>query len=388
MRVSRPRFALHPRLVGPRLEGPRLEGPRLVGSSLVGRRLVSRRALGASVLLALPSIISRSAKAARNITIAGYGDWFQAAFDPLILGAFRRAHPEIAVFYYPVGNSFQTLAMLRGQRAYPSTDVVLLDSGVAVRAAAEGLLDPLRPETLPVMKDLIPAAMSADLAGPALVLDSLALGYSPAQINPAPRLWRNLWDSAYGSRIALQTPPDPLGLAITVVAAKLFGGGDRTLSVDIGLNALTQLVPRVAVWNPVPDVYTAIATGDAAIGPVWNARAQNQAALTPGRFAAIIPEEGSPCQVTTINLVRNSPDPDAARTLIAWLLAPEAQRLLAETMFFAPVNTRTSIPASSLSRAGATPALVERRIEMDWAGVTRMRDQITAAWRSRRLAGR
>lgn len=352
------------------------------------RPALHRRRMAAAILLAAPAIISRTAKAARNITIAGYGDWFQAAFEPLILAPFRKAYPDIAVFYYPVGNSFQTLAMLRGQRVYTSTDVVLLDAGVAILAAAEGLLEPLRAEAMPVLKDLVPQATQAALAGPALMFDSLALGYSPAQIHPPPRLWRNLWDTAYGRRIALRTPPDPLGLAMTVVAARLFGGSEQNLSVDIALTALAQLAPRVVAWDPVPDIYTAIATGDADIGPVWNARARIQSASTPGRFAATIPEEGCPYQVTTINLVKGSPQADAARTLIAWLLAPEAQRLLAETMFYAPVNARSAIPATALARAGATPAMADRRIEMDWAGVTKMRDQITAAWRARHLAGR
>jgi putative spermidine/putrescine transport system substrate-binding protein len=179
-----------------------------------------------------------------------------------------------------------------------------------------------------------------------------------------------------------------LGLAMTVVAAKLFGGSDQHLSLDIGLTALSQLAPRVVLWDPLPDIYTAIALGDAGIGPGWNARAQIQAALTPGRFAANLPDEGSPFQVTTINLVKGSPQTEAARILIAWLLGPEAQRLLTETMFYAPVNARADIPAAALARAGATPAMADRRMEMDWVAVTKIRDQITAAWRARKLVGR
>jgi putative spermidine/putrescine transport system substrate-binding protein len=241
---------------------------------------------------------------------------------------------------------------------------------------------------MPVIKDLIPAALIPAVAGPAMVLDSLAMGYSPAQVARAPRSWRNLWDTAYGQRIALQTPPDPAALALTAVAGALFGGGDLFHSPEVGHTALAQLAPRVILWDPVPDIYTAIAAGDAGIGPGWNARAQNQAALTPGRFAATIPNEGSPVQVTTVNLVKGSPQPEAARALIAWLLAPEAQKLLTETMYFAPVNTKADMPAASLARVGATPAMAARRMEMDWVTVDAIRDQITVAWRKRNLAGR
>jgi putative spermidine/putrescine transport system substrate-binding protein len=349
------------------------------------RSAITRRHLAA---LALPALIVRRAWAARGITLAADASWFQTDFDPVVLGAFRKAHPDIPVFYYPVGNSFQTLALLREQRAYPSTDIALLETSVATLATTEDLLVPLNAGSLPVMKDLIPNATTSGVAGPALVLDSLAMGYNPGQITQPARSWRNLWDPAYGRRIALQTPPDPAALALTAVAGKLFGGGDLHRSLEVGLTALTQLTPRVVAWDPVPDIYTAIAAGDADIGPGWNAHAQNQARLTPGRFAANIPDEGSPVRVTTINLVKGAPQPEAARILIAWLLAPEAQRLLTETMFFAPVNARADIPAASLARVGATPEMAARRMEMDWVAVDSIRGQIMVAWRRRNLAGR
>jgi putative spermidine/putrescine transport system substrate-binding protein len=349
---------------------------------------MTRRRLTAGAVLALPAVIARPARAARSITLAASGGWFQGSFDATVLGAFRKAHPDIAVFYYPVGNSFQALGLLRGQRAFPTTDIALLETSAATIATTERLIVPLDADTMPVIKDLIPRAILPGVAGPALLMDSLAMGYGPDQVSQAPRSWRNLWDTAYARRIALQTPPDTAALALTVVAGALFGGGDLFQSLEAGLTALTQLAPRVVLWDPTPDIYTAIAAGDAGIGPGWNAHAQNQAALTPGRFAANIPDEGSPVTVTTINLVKGSPQPDAARILIAWLLGPEAQRLLTEAMYFVPVNARADIPMASLARVGATPAMAARRMAMDWVAVDAIRDQIAVAWRKRNLAGR
>jgi putative spermidine/putrescine transport system substrate-binding protein len=360
-----------PWLASPPLPLP-LPGPQL-----------QRRAFAAGALLAMPAIAKG---AARDVTIAGPDGWFASYFDAAILASFRKAHPDIRVRYDPAGNAFQLLTLLRGQRANPSVDVVLMEAGVAARATAEGLFDPLTRDTMPVMKDLIPQAILPAVAGPAMILDSLALGYDPAQVSKVPRSWRNLWDTAYGRRIAMQTPPDPLGLAITAVAAALFGSGTPRNSLDIAMNALTQLAPRVVLWDPVPDIYTAIVAGDADIGPCWNARAQSPAAQTRGRFAAETPSEGSPFLATTVNLVKHSAQTDAAQALIAWLLGTQAQRLLTETMFFAPVNARADIPTASLARAGATPEMADRRMEMDWVAVTAIRDQITAAWRARKLA--
>jgi putative spermidine/putrescine transport system substrate-binding protein len=352
------------------------------------RRVVSRRRLGAGVVLALPAVITRPARAARSLTFGSIGGWFGSAFDGTVLAAFRKTHPEITVFYYPLANSFQVLGMLRGQRTNPSTDVVLLDPGTAHRATAEGLLDVLDPDTTPVLKDLISQATLKGIAGPAMVLDSLSIGYSPAQIAGVPRNWHDLWDTGFGNRLALQTPPDPVALALTAIAGAMFGGGDLYRAMYVGMTALAQLGPRVVDWDPVPDIYIAISVGDAAIGPCWNAHGQNQALLTPGRFAANIPADASPVRATTIHLVKGAPEPDAARTLIAWLLSPEAQRLLTETMFFAPVNAKADIAAASLARAGASPAMVAKRMDLDWVAVDAIRDQVAAEWRKRNLAGR
>ena len=350
------------------------------GSGIVRRQLI------AAAALALPAIVSAPTRAAaRGVTFAGYGGWFQSVFDPMILGAFRKAHPDIPVFYYPVGNSYQALSVLRAQRGFPTTGVALLETGIAARAMAEGLVEPLDAGSMPVLNDLVAGAISPNLGGPALMLDNLALGYNPTLIAPPPRSWRALWNPVYGRRVVLQTPPDPLGLAITAVAAGLYGAGDPKTSMDIALTALTQLVPRVGAWDPIPDVYTAIADGDAGFGPCWNARAQAQAALTPHRFAAVIPDEGGPYLTTTVNLVKGAPQAEASRTLIAWLLGPEAQRLLVQTMFYEPVNTKADIPAAALSRVGATQAMIARRMEMDWIGITAARDQVTALWRSHGL---
>lgn len=345
-----------------------------------GRRQAALGAAAAGALVAVP----RPSRAARGITIAGLGDWFQARFDPIVLAPFRKAHPDIDVFYYPTGNSFQTLALLRTERLYPSVDVVLLESSVAMRATAEGLLDRL---DLPVLKDLDPAAVLAKSAGPVMAWDSLALGFNPGLVPAPPRAWRALWNTAY-ARIALQTPPDPAALALIQVAGTLFGGSGDQQALDIGLTALAPLARRVTVWDPNPDIYTVIAFGDAAIGPGWNARAQDQAARTPGRFAAVLPDEGSPVLSLTVNVVKGIGRVDAARTLAGWLVGPEAQRLLAETMAFAPVNPNADIPAATLARVGGTSEMTARRMPMDWATITAIRDQITAEWRRRTLVGR
>lgn len=357
-----------------------IERPRL----FVTRRQAATGLAAVSALSRAPDV--RAADATRRVTIAGFDGWFQDAFDAKILPAFRKANPGIGVDYVPLSNSIQAFGLLRGQKQRPATDVVLMEAGVAAFASAEDLMVKLDAAALPAIDDLIPAAKVPNVAGPGLYLDSLAMAYEPSRLPQAPRTWRNLWDPAFGKRIALQTPPDPAALALTAVAGSLYGGEDFVRGLELGVVALRQLLPHIVAWDPVPDIYTAITVNDADIGPAWNARAQFQATQYPGRFAAAVPDDGSPFQTVTVNLVKGAPNRDAGLTLIGWLLGPEGQRLLTEAMFLAPVNGKADIPSPALARAGATPALVARRIELDWHVLIGVRDQIGAAWRKTGLA--
>jgi ABC-type Fe3+ transport system substrate-binding protein len=331
----------------------------------------------------MPAIVP-AARAARTITFAGMGEWFQAGFAANLLPLFRKTRPDLDVFYYPVATFAQTVALLRAGRTAPPFDLVMLDPVSAARAALEGLLETMAPASMPVLKDLYPDALTTDEHCPVMAWDTFALGFNPGMVPAAPRNWRDLWNGIY-ARIAVQTPPDPAGLALTQAASSVFGGTGDLNALNIGLTALTQLAPRITLWDPRPDIYTAITFGDAAIGPGWLGAGQAQARQYPGRFAMAIPDDGSPVRPFLLGAIKGAAQTEAGKVLAAWLLGQDAQRVMAETMFLAPVNQAASIPAPILARAGAAPAVVGRRMPTDWVKMMLIRDQLAAEWRRRKL---
>lgn len=345
-----------------------------------------RRRFTAS-LLAAPAVLSRSARAATPpIAVAGFAGRFQAGFDAHVLGAFRKSHPDIPVNFYPFGNSIQIWGLLHGQAQAPKIDVALLEAGVAIAATGDTVLEKLDAATVPVIDDLIPGARIPKAAGVGLMLDSLALMYNTNQLDVEPAGWRDFWDPDIVKRIAIVTPPDPLALALSAMAGRLYGPNiDFLRGLEVGITALSHLLPRIALWDPYPDIYTALAYGDAAAGAVWNASARYQMAQTPGHLAAIVPDDGTLCRITTVNLVKHGPSPDGARVLINWLLGPEGQKLLAETMYFAPVNPKADIAPEALAKAGAGTDTVARRFDVDWYVLDSIREQMPAVWRKHNL---
>src|SRR5690349_14079790 len=92
-----------------------------VSSPFLSAERRTRRALGKALVSAGAAIAVADgrARAARTVTLIGFGDWFQPAFEQAVLGPFKKANPGFDVFFYPVATSLQTLALLRGQRSYP-----------------------------------------------------------------------------------------------------------------------------------------------------------------------------------------------------------------------------------------------------------------------------
>lgn len=321
---------------------------------------------------------------ARTITLGAFGGWLQAGLEQAVLVPFRKANPAWNVFVYPAATSLQLLNILAEQRLMPSMDLVLLDIAAARQASAANLLERISPDTMPVLKELSQAALPDGTAAPIMAWDSLAIGYNRALVRTPPASWLGLWNGAY-ARIAVQTPPDQAGLAFTQAASTAFGGHGDLDSLNVGLNALEALAPRVSLWNPRAGVITAVALGDAAIGPVWNGGAQAQAAKTPDRFGVILPGEGTPALPLTVGLVRNAPRTEGARALFAWILGREAQTAMTEAMALAPANASANPSPAALLRANATQDQVRRRMAIDWPVMTQIRDQLAAEWRRRNL---
>ena len=338
-----------------------------------------RRLLTASIGLSMPFI--RPAAARRSLTFAVPSGVFQTLHEPLVAEALQRAHPDISVFYYPLPSAAQALAVLRRQRDLPDVDAVLLDAAVARTATDEGLLEPLTPATLPVMAELASAAVFSGIAGPALYTEPLVLLFDPARARPAPVSWKTLWNGRQDQPIAIAAPPDDIGLAFTLTAGRLFGGGDHQRTVNDGLTAIGQLTRRVVSWDPRPDIYRFIADGRGVFGMGWNMAAQFHASRLKGRLGVVFPDDGTLSRVTTVNLVKGSRQPEAARQFIAWLLGAEAQKLMVERLFLGPVNAKARYLEAALQRTANTPARAARAMAVDWVVVNEMRGDITRRWR-------
>jgi putative spermidine/putrescine transport system substrate-binding protein len=339
---------------------------------LTGARIAIGAALAASLL-------SQAAMAEQTVTVMSYSGLFQDRYTKAVVEPFMKANPDIRIEYYPMPNSAQMLGNLRAQKAAPQADVVIMDVSVSKAASDEKLLTKIDETSVPNIADLYPNARIPDIDGVAVTFDNLVLLYNTDVVKEAPKSWIDLADKKYAGKVAIPGMPDIQGLSLVLIMDRARGGTDYLKNVDRGIAALGEIAPNVQTWEPKPEVYVTIISGQASIGAGWNARAQVNSDTSNGKLKAILPSEGSVFQINTINQVANGPGKDAAARFINYALSPEAQKSFTEAMFYAPTNAKAQISETAIARTAVKS--MDKVIPVDWIALAKMREPIMEQWR-------
>lgn len=314
-----------------------------------------------------------------KVTFAGYPGLFQDVYTKTVLEPFMAANPDITIEYYTPGNSAQILGALRAQKDAPQVDLALMDVTVAKAGTDEGLFDVIDESVSSHVADLYPAARIEGVAGVGLTFDNTAIVYDKRVFDTPPTSLRVLWAPELDHKVVLHAAPDILGLALTVTLDKMAGGTDPNTNLDKGIAELETLAPHVLTWEPKPDLWGAVMSGQAAIGFGYNARSQAFSEQEGSTLGVALPEEGLVFQINAINLVKNAPASDAAKKLLDYMLSPEAQKTFTEAMYYAPTNSKAQISEEALNRTAA--GFMDRVIDVNWLELAKIRDQVTQEWR-------
>ncbi len=181
----------------------------------------------------------------------------------------------------------------------------------------------------------------------------------------------------YRGKVVIPGVPDIQGLGLLLILNKARGGTNYLDNVDKGLEAVAEIAPNVQTWEPKPEVYAPVVTGQAALGVGYNARAQVNSELSGGRIKATIPKEGTIFQINTINLVADAPQTAAAATFVNYALSPEAQKSFTETMFYAPTNSKAQVSQEAMARTAVNS--LDKVMKVDWIALAKVRDKIATS---------
>ncbi|HEY4200374.1 MAG TPA: extracellular solute-binding protein [Devosiaceae bacterium] len=300
-----------------------------------------------------------------TVTVIGFSGTFADNYQKFIISAFEQQHPDIDVVFQPSKNSAETLALLTLQKADPTVDVALVDVAVGIKAAQDGILAPLDAGVVTNLADTPDWARLEGDRAVAFSQDNLTILYNTKTVSQPPTSWDDLKDPKYKGRIAAPLG-DTRGVILIGILDKI-AGADYKQTIDPAILAMNEFGPNVQTWEPAPDCYAVVQSGEADLSICWNGRAQYLHDTQDGVIGISAPKEGSIGQTNVISLVQGSKHAQAAQLFINYALSAEAQATFAEKSFYGPVNAKVQLSDDVAHRIYGSQEARTAQSTLDWS---------------------
>lgn len=271
-------------------------------------------------------------------------------------------------------SSGETFAQIKAEQAQPRGDVWWGGTGDPhLQAAQENLTQEYRSPLLAEVQDW--ARRQAETSGfktVGIYAGALGFGYNSSMItNNAPACWSDLLDSRYADDIQVANP-NSSGTSYTMLATMV-----QIMGEDPAFEYLKKLNANISQYTKSGSApIRAAATGESAIGIVFMHDAVAQA-VGGAPIVTVAPCEGTGYEVGSMSIIKNGPNPEAAKLWYDWALTAKAQEIGATAKSYqVPSNKNAVTPPQA-------PKLSDvKLIDYDFAkyGSSEVRTTLLARW--------
>ena len=254
-------------------------------------------------------------------------------------------------------------------------DVVDVEMDFAIKAAKDGLLEPIDFNVVP-RADLDPRFTTDHAVGSFYY--SFVLAWNNGTVSGEPSGWADMFDLAKfpGKRTFYKwSAPGVIEIALLadgVSADKLY-----PLDLDRAFKKLDTIKSEIVWWSGGAQSQQLMASGEATFGQLWNGRV----------FA--LQQEGAPVSVSwnqnltaadVLVVPKGSKNKEAAMKFLAAATSPSSQAKFAEASGYAPINTaaKSEMPADVVK--SLPDAYVDGQIDLDMNYWAENRDAIAERW--------
>ncbi|MFW0755118.1 ABC transporter substrate-binding protein [Pseudomonas sp. H11T01] len=255
-------------------------------------------------------------------------------------------------------------------------DVVDVEADFALRAAAEGLLEPL--DFKVIQRDKLDPRFVSD-HGVGSFFFSFVLGYNQSKLGAkAPENWTALFDTkAFPGKRALYKWPSPGVLELALLADGVPADKLYPLDLDRAFKKLDTIKQDIVWWGGGAQSQQLLASGEASLGQFWN-----------GRIHAL-QEDGAPVGVSwKQNLVmadflvipKGSKNKDAAMKFLANSSSAKGQADFSNLTAYAPINTDSVQRLDSVLAPNLPTAYAKDQITLDFAYWAKNGQSIATRW--------
>jgi putative spermidine/putrescine transport system substrate-binding protein len=329
--------------------------------------LLAGASLGVGTLAA--PYVARADEPVLNVTGWGgkWGDVMSAEIGPAFEKEFKcKLKTDTALPFLP--------KLQASSRSAPVYDVLHTNSNEQWSAVAMGLVEPkIDPKLVPNMADVYPYAVSDKIAGVCIFTSAIGLGMRTDKGYGNVTSWKELWDPKYnGVRGGYVIPVNSLGQAFVMMCGTLYGKGQTDL--DAAYASLEKLKP-IKLVDFTGAMEKMLLSGEVGLGVIHDSGiyrydGQNQ----PTEF--VTPAEGVLSLEQVLTITPGSKVKELANAYVNYMLRPDVQKRLAETVWYSPANKNVKLEAKYDAKLLTTPEKVGKLIQVDWKWYNEQKDAI------------
>jgi putative spermidine/putrescine transport system substrate-binding protein len=266
------------------------------------------------------------------------------------------------------------VAKILAARDNPPFDVVLFDEGPLINILKDDILAKFPDARSPNFKDLPEQFRGFDNTGPVITVQAIGLAYNPKKV-PKPKSWNDLWSKEYKGRVGLTGMASSLGTAYMCEIAKLNGGSERNF--EPAFKRIKELLPSVASVAPSPGALVALfQQGEIDVAPNYF----NNIMLLKSKGVDIdfaVPASGPVMVRTTLNIVKNTKQFDAAVRYIDVALSPEVQQGMIDKPYFSiSTSPKVKFPPEVQMLGSSVPDMLKKGVLLNRAEINKIRPQL------------
>lgn len=259
-------------------------------------------------------------------------------------------------------------------RNKPIYDVLHTNSNEQWALAVKGLVEPkVDPKKVPNLADVYAYAISDKIVGVSIFTSAIGLGYRTDKDVAKPASWKDLWEKKHADvRATYVIPINSLGQALFMMAGQVYGSGLRDL--DTSYKAMEALKP-VKLVDFTGTMEKMLLAGEVNIGVLHDSgilRYDGQ--NLPIEWAA--PKEGVMALEQVLSITPGSPVKELGHAYIDYMLRPDVQKKLAETVWYSPSNKKVKLAPKYDARLFNTEEKVKQLIQLDWKWYNERKDEI------------
>ncbi|MBK4987924.1 polyamine ABC transporter substrate-binding protein [Pseudomonas sp. S36] len=334
--------------------------------------LLSKR-VTAVLSASLLTLACQAAQAAESVNFVSWGGTTQDAQKEAWAVPFTKA-TDIKVVQAGPTDYGKLKAMVESGNV--QWDVVDVEADFALRAASEGLLEPL--DFTQIKRDRIDPRFVSD-HGVGSFFFSFVLGYNEGKLGASkPTDWTALFDTkTYPGKRALYKWPSPGVLELALLADGVAPDKLYPLDLDRAFKKLDTIKKDIVWWGGGAQSQQLLASGEASLGQFWNGRVY---ALQQDGAPVGVSWEQNLVMADFLVIPKGAKNKDAAMKFLANASSAEGQAEFANKTAYAPVNVDSVAKLDKALAPNLPTAYAQDQVTLDFAYWAKNGQAIAARW--------